>query len=59
MYSGTEDPYDYIVVHFYDDYLKTENPNPQVLLNEMFKSEEVAAFMKKACDTRTQVKVEY
>ena len=59
MYSGADDPYDFIVVHFYDDYQKTENPMPQELVNEMYSSEEVAAFMKKAGEARTQVKVEY
>ena len=59
MYSGTDDPYDFIVVHFYDDYLKTEKPNPKELIDELFTSEEQSAFMKKVGETRTQVKTEY
>jgi len=59
MYSGSEDPYDFIVVSFYDDYQKTQNPFPVELVNEMYSSEEQAAFMKKVGETRTQVRVEY
>jgi len=59
MYSGADDPYDFIVVHFYDDYKKTEKPFPQELVDEMYSKEEQAAFMKKVGETRTQVRVEY
>jgi len=59
MYSGAEDPYDFIVVHFYDDYQKSENPNPKELVDELFTSEEQSAFMKKVWETRDQVRVEY
>ena len=59
MYSGAEDPYDFIVVHFYDDYQKTENPNPKGLVDELYTSEEQSDFMKKVWETREQVRVEY
>jgi hypothetical protein len=59
LYAGADDPYDFIVVAFFDDYQKTEKPFPQELVDEMFTSEDQAAFMKKAGETRTQVKFEY
>jgi len=59
MYSGDDDPYDFIVVSFYDDYMKSQNPFPKELVDEMYTSEEQAAFMKKVGETRSQVKAEY
>ncbi len=59
MYAGTDDTYDYIVVSFFDDYNKSENPFPRELIDELYTSEEAGAFMKKAGETRTQVKIEY
>jgi hypothetical protein len=59
MYGGADDPYDFIIVAFFDDYNKTENPYPQELIDEMYTSEEQADFWKKAGETRTMVKSEY
>jgi len=59
MYSGTEDPYDYVIVAFNDDYKKTEKPFPSELIDELYSSEEQSAFMKKVGETRTNVKTEY
>jgi len=55
MYSGANDPYDFIVVAFYDDYQKTENPNPQELVDDLYTKEEQSAFMKKVGETRTMI----
>jgi len=59
MYSGAEDPYDFVVVHFYDDYMKTENSNPKELVDEMYTQEEQSAFMKKVGETRSMIGSEF
>ena len=59
MYSGADDSYDFIVVHLYDDYMKSENPMPKELIDEMYSEEELSDIMKKVNETRTQIKVEY
>jgi len=59
MYTGADDPYDFMVVDFFDDYNKSGNRFPQELIDGNYSKEKQAAFMKKAGETRTQVKVEY
>ena len=59
MYSGADDPYDFILVHFYDDYMKSNSPFPREIVEELFSEEERADIMKKVGETRTIGKIEY
>jgi hypothetical protein len=59
MYAGADDPYDFILVHFYDDYMKSNNPFPTAIVEELFSEEERADMMKKVGETRTIGKIEY
>ncbi len=35
MYSGADDPYDFMLVHFYDDYMKSNSPWPREIVEEL------------------------
>ena len=59
MYSGADDPYDFILVHFFDDYMKSNNPFPQGVVEELFTEQEREDMMKKVWETRTIGKIEY
>lgn len=59
LYTGTKDPYNYILVDFNDDFKKTKNAFPQEMINELYSQEEQQDFWKKAAETRTMVKTEY
>jgi hypothetical protein len=59
MYRGADDPYDYIFVSFFDDYMKTQNSFPAELREKVLTEEEWAAFREKAGKVRTIIKNEY
>ena len=59
MYSGADDPYDFMLVHFYDDYMKTNSSFPMKIVEELFSEDERADMMKKVGETRTIGKIEY
>ncbi len=59
MYRGADDPYDYIFVSFYDDYMKTQNSFPAEIREKVMTEEEWAAFIEKARKVRTIIKNEY
>lgn len=59
MYTGSEDPYEYILVQHNDDFSKTQNAMPRELLASLYSEEEMAEFRKKAGETRSIIKTEY
>jgi hypothetical protein len=59
MYTGTDDPYDFIVVSFFDDYGNSEGGDTWKLATEMYSEEERADFWKRIWETRDKVKEEY
>jgi hypothetical protein len=59
MYTGTDDPYEFIVVSFFDDYNKSEGGATWKLATEMYTEEERAGFWKRIWETRDMVKEEY
>ena len=59
MYSGADDPYDFIVVSFFDDYMKSQNSYPQDMIDEIFTEEELAEWWKMARESRSIVKREF
>ena len=59
LYTGANDPYEYILVHHNDDFSKTENAMPWELITSIYSNAEIEAFQKKAGETRTMVKREY
>jgi hypothetical protein len=59
LYTGSEDPYQFILVSLNDDFMKTENAFPQQLIDANYSKEEQGDFMKRAGETRDIVKSEY
>ena len=58
-FSGSNEDYQFIWVHQYDDFKKTENPNPSELLNSLYTQEELDATMKTMRETREITRSEY
>jgi hypothetical protein len=58
MYSGADDPYQYITVAFFDDFKKTENSIPWDWIMENYTEEERNDLMKKTGQSRTVVRTE-
>jgi hypothetical protein len=58
-FSGSDEDYQFIWVHQYDDFKKTENANPRELLNSLYTQEELDATMKTMRETREIVRTEH
>jgi hypothetical protein len=58
MYSGADDPYQFITVAFYNDFDKTENSIPWEWIEENYTQQERNDLMKKTGQSRTLVKKE-
>jgi hypothetical protein len=58
MYSGADDPYQYITVAFFDDFNKTENSIPWDWIEENYSQEERNDLMKRTGQSRTMVRTE-
>lgn len=58
MFSGADDPYQFITVAFFDDFNKTENSFPWDWIMENYTQEERNELMEKTGQSRTLVKTE-
>jgi hypothetical protein len=59
IFSGTNEPHDFIWVHINDDFKKTENPNPRDLAESLYSKEEIDDFQKRIGETREVIGSEY
>jgi len=58
VWSGADDPYQYITIAVYDDFKKSENPIPFDWIMDNFSQDERDDLMKKTMESRTLVKTE-